>query len=426
MPNVREYAFECLSHIFIDKSYSNIDLDNTIRSAKLSEKDRALLTNIVYGTLQHSNILKWEINLHNTSRKKLDRKMEVLLMLSLYQMRYLTKIPPYAILNEAVEIAKKIDGIYGSKFCNGVLRTLQREPKVPQISDFKDVYGYYQTIYNHPVWLIKMWENHYGKETTFKILEENLKEPPLTVRLDTNKYSKEELLKNPDFMEANLCENAFYYIGKESLWEKEESKKGYITVQDESSQNVAIILDPQENDNILDMCAAPGSKTVHIASLMKNTGKILAIDIHPHRVELINKSLKHHNLTNVMTKCYDSTILSTKIRHNYFDRILLDAPCSGFGVIRRKPDILLDMSPEKLDDIIALQEKLLENAYALLKVNGTLVYSTCTMSKKENENQIIKFISKHKDMKKVYEKQIFPFDYNSDGFYIAKLVKVGE
>jgi len=268
-----------------------------------------------------------------------------------------------------------------------------------------------------------MWETHYGKEKMLKILQDNMKEAPLTIRLNPFKLSKEELLKNPNFICANLCENAFYYIGKESLSSQIEMKNGSICVQDESSQYVSLILDPQLNDNILDMCAAPGSKTIHMATLMQNTGKILAIDLHPHRVELINKSLAHHHLSNVMTKCYDSTLLALKMRPNYFDKILLDAPCSGFGVIRRKPDILFDMNPNKLDEIIAIQEKLLENAYTLLKPNGVLVYSTCTMSKKENELQIIKFLSKHKDMKRVFEKQIFPFEYNSDGFYIAKLVK---
>ena len=420
--NVRECAFECLCNIFINKSYSNIDLDNTIKNAKLNEKDKALFTHIVYGTLQHSNLLKWEISLY-TVDKRVKPKMEILLMMSLYQMRYLDKIPPYAITNEAVDIAKKLDGAFGGKFCNAVLHSLAKEKKEPQISDFKDIYGYYQTLYNHPIWLIKMWETHYGKEKMLKILQDNMKEAPLTIRLNPFKLSKEELLKNPNFICANLCENAFYYIGKESLSSQIEMKNGSICVQDESSQYVSLILDPQLNDNILDMCAAPGSKTIHMATLMQNTGKILAIVLHPHRVELINKSLAHHHLSNVMTKCYDSTLLALKMRPNYFDKILLDAPCSGFGVIRRKPDILFDMNPNKLDEIIAIQEKLLENAYTLLKPNGVLVYSTCTMSKKENELQIIKFLSKHKDMKRVFEKQIFPFEYNSDGFYIAKLVK---
>lgn len=159
---------------------------------------------------------------------------------------------------------------------------------------------------------------------------------------------------------------------------------------------------------------------------MHNTGKILAIDIHPHRVALIDQNIKRHRLTNIVTKCYDATLLANKMKLNYFDKILVDAPCSGLGVIRRKPDILLDITPDQIEDLTLIQEKLLENAYVLLKPNGYLVYSTCTISKKENEMQIIKFLSKHKDMKKVYERQLFPFEYNSDGFYIAKLQKIGE
>lgn len=422
---VREVALDCLSRIMLQKSYSHIDLDHTLKTAPLNEKDKALLTNIVYGTLQHANLLKWEISLH-IKNDKTHPKMMILLMMSLYQMRYLDKIPNYAILNEAVNLAKKLDGNWGGRFCNGVLRTLSREKKEPQLQDFKTCEEYYHILYNHPIWVIKMWEKYYGKEITLKILQENEKEAPLTVRLDSLLLTKEKLLENPNFVKTKLCDNAFYYIGKEPLWELKESKNGEICVQDEASQYVSIILNPLDHEKVLDMCAAPGSKTIHMASLMHNTGKILAIDIHPHRVALIDQNIKRHRLTNIVTKCYDATLLANKMRLNYFDKILVDAPCSGLGVIRRKPDILLDITPDQIEELTLIQEKLLENAYVLLKPNGYLVYSTCTISKKENEMQIIKFLSKHKDMKKVYERQLFPFEYNSDGFYIAKLQKIGE
>ena len=421
--NVREYAWDCLCRIIIQKSYSHIDLDHTLKQAALNPKDKALLTQLVYGTLQHSNLLKWEISLHEKS-KQTNPKLTILLMLSLYQMRFLDKIPHYAILNEAVTLAKKIEGNHAAKFCNGILRTLSKEKKEPQPENFKTIYDYYQVLYNHPIWLIKMWETFYGKETTLKILQKNIIEAPLTIRLNPSLLSKEKLLENKDFIEAKFCENAFYY--KESLWNLKESKNGTLSVQDEASQYVSIVLDPLEGEHILDMCAAPGSKTIHMASLMHNTGKILAIDIHPHRVALIDQNVKRHHLTNIVTKCYDATLLASKMRPNYFDKILIDAPCSGLGVIRRKPDILLDISAKQIDELTLIQEKLLENAYPLLKPNGFLVYSTCTISKKENEMQIIKFLSKHKDMKKVFERQLFPFEYDTDGFYIVKLQKVGE
>lgn len=421
--NVREYAFNCLCRVFIEKSYSNIDLDNILRTANLNDKDKALLTHIVYGTLQHYALLQWEIHCHIDKKKHLKPKMEILLMLSLYQMRYLNKVPFYAIINEAVEIAKTLDGTWGGNFCNALLRTLSREKIEPQMTDFNDDYSYYQVIYNTPIWIMKMWEKYYGKAIMLQLLKENIKEAPFTVRLDLNRCSKEKFLQETDFIPANFLENAYYYIGKGSIQQTTAFKKAYIAIQDESSQYVATLLDPQPNEKILDMCAAPGSKMLHIASLMKDTGKILALDIHEHRVQLMDHILTKYNYHNVTTKCYDATLLASHFKPNYFDRILLDAPCSGLGVIRRKPDILFGFTPEKLDEIASLQEKLLENAYPLLKPKGILVYSTCTMTKKENELQVVKFLSKHKDMKRVFEKQIFPFEHQSDGFYIAKFVK---
>ena len=201
-------------------------------------------------------------------------------------------------------------------------------------------------------------------------------------------------------------------------------KKGLISVQDESSQYVVEVLDPQKNSKVLDMCAAPGSKTQYICELMENTGKVLALDIHPHRVEIMKKYLASLNLTNVTCICYDSTKLHEKQKLvESFDKVLLDAPCLGLGVVRRKPDILLDLKDENLDEIVLIQQRLLEEAYLMLKEGGELVYSTCSINKKENDSQVTAFLSKHKDMKRVFEKQLFPDEFNSDGFYIAKMVK---
>ena len=172
------------------------------------------------------------------------------------------------------------------------------------------------------------------------------------------------------------------------------------------------------------MCAAPGSKTQYISELMNNTGKVLALDIHPHRVDIMKKYLSSLNLTNVTCVCYDSTKLHEKEKLiGSFDKVLLDAPCLGLGVIRRKPDILHDLSGEKLDELVSIQQKLLDEAYLMLKDGGTLVYSTCSINKKENDSQVTAFLGRHKDMKRVFEKQILPYEYDSDGFYICKLIK---
>ena len=423
--NVREIAFECLCNIIINKSYANIDLNHTILKNNLNSNDTALLTQIVYGTLQHQNILKWEINKYLTG-KKLRPKITILLMLSLFQLRYLDKVPAYAIINDAVNIAKKLDGEAIGKFSNAILRKLSNEKNVLTLDQCKDYYEYYYLQYNIPTWLTKMWERYYGKEICKKIIESSNIEMPLTFRVNSLITNKEKVLENKEFKVGNLSKDAVILTVKKSPKDLYEFRRKMISIQDEASQMVSLFLNPLKDEKVLDMCAAPGSKTLHMAQLMENQGKILAIDLHEHRVELLKKAIEEMNINNVVAKCADSTTLDKKLKLNYFDKILLDAPCSGLGVIAHKSDILFDLNEEKIDEIVLLQEKLLDVAAKLLKKDGILVYSTCTINKKENELQTINFLSKHKNMKKIEEKQYFPFEYQTDGFYMVKFIKESE
>ena len=420
--NVRYYIYKCLYNIYINKAFSNIEIDHIIRENKINELDAKLLTNIVYGTLSHDKILNWELK--QLCQKAPKDQAKIIILMSLYQLKYLDRIPDFAILNEAVSIAKKEGGEQMGKFVNAILReSLRQELKFTK-ELAKDEYEYLSLTYNMPVWVIKMWEKHYGKAKTLSLLEYSNKEAPLSVRVNIHKSNKEEILKNPDFVSGQLAKNALTYEGATPIAQTEEMKKGLISVQDESSQYVVEVLDPQKNSKVLDMCAAPGSKTQYICELMENTGKVLALDIHPHRVEIMKKYLASLNLTNVTCICYDSTKLHEKQKLvESFDKVLLDAPCLGLGVVRRKPDILLDLKDENLDEIVLIQQRLLEEAYLMLKEGGELVYSTCSINKKENDSQVTAFLSKHKDMKRVFEKQLFPDEFNSDGFYIAKMVK---
>lgn len=420
--NIRYYIYKCLHSIYVKKAFSNIEIDHVIRENNISDLDAKLLTNIVYGTLSNEKVLNWEISKLCEKEPKEDAK--IILLMSLYQMKFLDRIPHFAIINEAVSIAKKIGGDAMGKFVNAILRESQRQNLNFSMEDAKDEYEYLSIKYNMPIWIIKMWEKHYGKAKTLSILKTSCLEAPLSVRVNIHKSTKEEVLKNPDFVEGKLANNSLIYNGSEAIASTLEMKSGMISVQDESSQYVVEVLAPKENDKVLDMCAAPGSKTQYICELMNNTGKVLALDIHAHRVEIMKKYLKELNLTNVTCICYDSTKLHEKEKLiESFDKVLLDAPCLGLGVIRRKPDILHDVSDKKLDEIVKLQEALLEEAYLMLKDKGELVYSTCSINKKENDSQIMSFLAKHKNMKRVFEKQIFPDDYNSDGFYICKMIK---
>ena len=421
--NIRQYIYKCLYNIYINKAFSNIGIDHIIRENNINELDAKLLTNIVYGTLSHNKLLNWEIS--KLSEKAPKDQAKIILLMSLYQMRFLDRIPHFAILNEAVSIAKKEGGEAMGKFVNAVLRESQRQNLEFTKESCKDEYEYLSIKYNTPIWVVKMWEAHYGKAKTLSLLEDSIKEPPVSFRVNIHKTNKDFILaSNPDFVSGKLAANSLTYNGDTPLTQLSEFKEGLISVQDESSQYVVEVLDPQENDKVLDMCAAPGSKTQYICEMMNNKGKVLAIDLHAHRVEIMKKMLSSLGLNNVTCVCYDSTKLSSKEKLvGSFDKVLLDAPCLGLGVVRRKPDILLDLQSNKLDEIVALQKQLLEQAYLMLKDGGVLVYSTCSINKKENDAQVMEFLGKHKDMKRVFEKQIFPDEYDSDGFYICKMIK---
>jgi len=421
--NIRKYIYKCLYNIYVNKAFSNIEIDHVIRENNINELDAKLLTNIVYGTLSHNKLLNWEIS--KLSEKAPKDQAKIILLMSLYQMRFLDRIPHFAILNEAVSIAKKEGGEAMGKFVNAILRESQRQNLVFNREACKDEYEYLSIKYNMPIWVIKMWEAHYGKAKTLSLLEDSIKEPPISFRVNIHKTNKDAILvSNPDFVSGKLALNSLTYNGQSPLTQLSEFKEGLISVQDESSQYVVEVLEPKENEKVLDMCAAPGSKTQYICELMNNKGKVLAIDLHAHRVEIMKKMLSSLGLSNVTCVCYDSTKLSSKEKLvGSFDKVLLDAPCLGLGVVRRKPDILLDLQSNSLDEIVSLQKQLLEQAYLMLKDGGVLVYSTCSINKKENDAQVMEFLGKHKDMKRVFEKQIFPDEYDSDGFYICKMIK---
>lgn len=415
----REIALRVLVSYFKDKSYINIVLNKELESSDISKDDKNFITRVVYGTMQYQLYLNFLLQPF-ISGKRVKVYEKTLLLMSLYQHIYMDSIPDYAIVNEAVNLAKKQKGIKTAQFINAVLNKAFKEKRnLDGLNEIERL----SIETSHPLWLVKMFIKQYGLETAKKICYSNNEVPNQTARVNTLLTTREKILENPLYKKAVRSPVGVYYIGG-NIANTKEYKDGLLTVQDESSQLIAELLAPKENDKVLDMCAAPGSKTQYISELMNNTGKVLALDIHPHRVEIMKKYLTSLQLTNVTCVCYDSTKLHEKSKLiGSFDKVLLDAPCLGLGVIRRKPDIAMSLQGEKLDEIVLLQAKLLEEAYLMLKEGGTLVYSTCSINKKENDAQIMAFLGKHKDMKRVFEKQIFPFDYDSDGFYICKLIK---
>ena len=413
----RIHAYRILNQYFEDESFLNIALNEKLKKSELKREDKDLCTTIVYGTIQNLLAIQYQLQPY-IKGKRVKKKIKTLLYLSLYQLMYLDKIPEYAVINEAVNIAKK-QGYQTSKFVNAVLRNFVRNERrsLENLDELERI----SIETSHPLWMVKMFNKQYGLEKTKKICLEDNTPPTRSGRVNTLKASKEELLKEGCFKEGTLSKDALLY-NKGNLALTSYFKEGKVTIQDESSQLVARLLDPQKTDYVLDMCSAPGSKTTHLSALMENQGKIEAYDLYEHKVKLVEYNLRRLGVKNVHIQAGDSTKLKEVYPEKTFDRILLDAPCSGFGVLKRKPEIKYHDS-SIMDGLVSLQALLLENAYYLLKNDGTMVYSTCTINKKENELMIQKFIEKHPDMEVVKQRTILNYEYHTDGFFMCKMKK---
>lgn len=413
----RIHAYRILNQYFEDESFLNIALNEELKKSELKREDKDLCTTIVYGTIQNLLFIQYQLQPY-IKGKRVKKKIKTLLYLSLYQLIYLDKIPDYAVINEAVNIAKK-QGYQTSKFVNAVLRNFIRNER-RSLEDLDELERI-SIETSHPLWMVKMFNKQYGLEKTKKICLEDNTPPTRSGRVNTLKASKEELLKEGCFKEGTLSKDALLY-NKGNLALTSYFKEGKVTIQDESSQLVARLLDPQKTDYVLDMCSAPGSKATHLSALMENQGKIEAYDLYEHKVKLVEYNLRRLGVKNVHIQAGDSTKLKEVYPQKTFDRILLDAPCSGFGVLKRKPEIKYHDS-SVMDGLVSLQALLLENAYYLLKNDGTMVYSTCTINKKENELMIQKFIEKHPDMEVIKQRTILNYEYHTDGFFMCKMKK---
>lgn len=444
--NLRELALDSLLKIENEEAYSHLVVNYMIKQGKLHEKDIGLFTEIVYGTVQRKNTLDFILSRFLPKKiKKKDEWILTLLRMSVYQMEYLERIPDRAILFEAVQIAKKRGHRGLANLVNGILRNVQRSGP-PLFNEIHDEVERVAVEYSHPIWLVSRWVQHYGLEIAQNICKANLERPIVTARVNTMKTTVSEVLKllsddgvvaqrgklSPDSIE----------IKSGNLIHTNVFQQGYVTIQDESSMLVARALQPQKGDKILDCCAAPGGKTTHIAELMNNEGEIIATDIHEHKIKLIEQHIERLQLVNVKTERLDVREAHQKFSKESFDRILVDAPCTGFGVLRRKPDIKWTKEEQDVEEMVTIQQQILESVSPLLKKGGTLVYSTCTIEPSENEQVIREFLTKHPDYQfdpvlkerlpeQLYpyydeecsEIQILPHYFQSDGFYIAVLRK---
>lgn len=437
--NVRDAALTILLAVDKNQAYSNLLLHQTIEKYKLAPKDRGLLTELTYGTLQHKITLDYY--LEPFIRGKVDIWVRWLLRLSLYQMHYLTRIPAHAAVNEAVEIAKRRGHKGIASMVNGILRSILREG-VRSTDDIMDEVERLAVATSHPLWLVERWVETYGYEKTSAMLHENNVPPVQTVRVNTTKATPAEVLTTLEREGVKAQQSEYVpeclYITNGQAARTAAFKHGLITIQDESSMLPANVLNPQPGMRVLDMCAAPGGKTTHLAEKMNNNGQILALDLHPHKLDLVDENTARLGIEIVQTAPLDGRKAADYLQKESYDAILVDAPCSGLGVMRRKPDIKYTKREEDLASLQSIQLAILNNAVQLLRPGGRLVYSTCTVDRSENEGTVQAFLAEHPIMEAVALEnlpkqlsdqqqdgmlQVFPQDIGSDGFFVAAFVK---
>ena len=442
--NVRELALDLINSVEHNQSYSNLLLNTVINKAGLPQADSGLLTEIAYGTIQRKMTLDFFLEPFLNNKKKLEGWVLNLLRISVYQMVYLDKIPDHAIIFEAVEIAKKRGHKGISNMVNGVLRNIQRNG-VPSLDSISDEIERISIGTSHPKWLVERWAKQYGLPKTKEMCECNLTAPLQTARVNETRISRESLIKRLtdegfSVRESSHVPNAIVCL-KGNLANSEAFKEGLMTIQDESSMLVAYALDAQKGDQVLDSCAAPGGKTTAIAERIGD-GSVVALDLHKHKVKLIKEQANRLQLANIATAVEDARKAGDLFQKEYFDKILVDAPCSGLGVMRRKPDAKYTKKPEDIERLSEIQLNILSAVSPLLKQGGTLVYSTCTVDKQENDHVAKRFLEEHTDFTEDKELagrlpeqakpfvngnqlQLMPQDMESDGFFIACFKKEG-
>ncbi len=430
--NVKQVAINLISQV--DKgAYSNIALNETFKTLDINSKEKAFITEIFYGVIRNKKFLDYIIEKNTREIKK--EWIRNLLRISIYQITFMNS-DNKGVVWEATELAKKKYGVPISKFINGTLRNYLRnkDSELKRLDDEKN----YEVLYSIPKWFYDTLEKQYENENLKQAITSLKKIPYLSVRVNKLKYSEEEFeefLKEKDIQIIKKVDTV-YYVNSGLIINSEEFKTGKIIAQDASSYLAAKNLGAMPNELVLDICAAPGGKTAVLAEEMKNSGEVIAIDIHQHKIKLIDTNMKKLGIGIVKAIVMDARNVNKQGRK--FDRILVDVPCSGYGVIRKKPEILYSKNRENIEELAKLQLEILNSAADILKDGGELIYSTCTITDEENTDNIEKFLEERTEFKveKLYIPESVLGDYDKlggfcinykeeimDNFYIMKLKK---
>ena len=443
--NPRRIAVEILNRVDKTGSFAEPILDSYLsRNIFANIHDRRLLTQLVYGTLRMRGPLDWVIeHLYKGRMEAMDAGIKNILRTGLYQLMFTDRIPEFAAVDEAVKITEKAyPGRSG--LVNAILRNAIRkkgEFEYPAID--KDPLLHISIVHSHPLWMVERWTEIFGVEETLEMCRANNEIPPLTLRVNKLKTDRDKLLKK--FSDEGLAvrptkfspDGIIISNPPTPVRETKYYKTGHIQVQDEASQLISLLANPKPGERIMDICAGVGGKTTHMAETMQNDGSILAIDISPKKIGLLKALSKRLGVTIINTLVEDAASVSKNTLYGKFDHVLVDAPCSGLGTLRRNPEIKWRLLPEDLKTLPPLQKKILNNAARYLKSGGTLIYSTCTIMPEENEEVVEAFLADNLDFHSIDPPAVinrrmidnkgffrtYPHHHGTDGFFGAVLLK---
>ncbi|MEG0961252.1 MAG: 16S rRNA (cytosine(967)-C(5))-methyltransferase RsmB [Lachnospiraceae bacterium] len=428
--NVRELILNVLLEVTRDGEYSHIALKNTLDKYQFLEKqERSFLTRVCDGTLEHMMYLDYVINQFSKIKvNKMKPVIRCILRSSVYELKYMDSVPMSATCNEAVKLAQK-KGFQNLKgFVNGVLRNISRNlEEISMPNREKEPLTWLSITYSMPEWILKLWQKQYSLDQIEEILQSFLVPRKTSIRVNTMLTTPEKLIQELEAEQIMVTPhgeipNALYIEGYDFLGSIPAFEKGLFYVQDVSSMQVALWANPQANAQVLDVCGAPGGKSIHVAELLKGTGMVTSCDLTEYKVALIQENINRCHLTNIQAQQSDARILYSK-EIGQKDIVIADLPCSGLGVIGKKPDIKYKMSEKICEELTALQKEILHNVQNYVRPGGILMYSTCTINPKENEENVNWFLKEHPDFLLERQQQVLPKSGENDGFYLARLVR---
>lgn len=437
MDKAREAALKIFQAVRRQGAYANVALPRELRQGSFSDMDRRFVTELVYGAVKAGETLDWIIKRYlNRPWKKAAPAVQDILRLGAYQLRYMDRVPASAACNESVELAKKFAGRGAAGFVNGVLRAMVREPEKGEFPSGRGNAAVRLALQEqHPAWLVRRWIKEFGYGEAEELCRFNNRQPPLAVRVNTLKTSPSELslqlaAAGVEAHPSRWTDEGFLLEGYGSLDALSALQEGYCQVQDESSMLVAHAVEPRPGELVLDVCSAPGGKATHMAALMENRGRIIACDIYEHKLQRVRENAARLGIGIIDTFLLDAREAGGRYAEEA-DRVLVDAPCSGLGVLRRKPDSRWRRTPELLEELPGLQLEILQGAAGAVKPGGLLVYSTCTIAREENQDVVNSFLRGNDSfvLEHAGERlpvprneemvQLYPQRDGTDGFFIA-------